>query len=353
MEALISDILEVIKDYREDDPFFPTIDENHINRWICQFDEDDQKFLLTELLHILPKSYLSKSKTLRILANNFEVLRKDFGYQSVQDFLNETEFLDCQEEEKSQKILLDFVDDILQEKYDYAIEDCGSKKIKNWLYIDDVLASGGTFRIDIENEIENYGVEKFLDSNIRIIGLFFILHSWGLSNSKFVLSKKFGNEIKKQLKYYRVAEIDNNPHVNYYHPNPKFNHIYPIESDQGKEFLKFIEEAFERSYEMRNEKLAFRNPDFPKIEKFYSSKEDRIRYENIILDKGIQIINSIDNLCAQSLRPLGMAPPSFKTLGTGSHFFTWRNISNTCPLVYWWGANNWHPLFPVQNRGLK
>ena len=234
-----------------------------------------------------------------------------------------------------------------------AVLSAGSKKIKNWLYIDDVLASGGTFRIDIENEIENYGVEKFLDSNIRIIGLFFILHSWGLSNTKFVLSKKFGNEIKKHLKYYRVAEIDNNPHVNYYHPNPKFNHIYPIESDQGKEFLKFIEEAFERSYEMRNEKFAFRNPDFPKTEKFYSSKEDRIRYENIILDKGIQIINSIDNLCAQSLRPLGMAPPSFKTLGTGSHFFTWRNISNTCPLVYWWGANNWHPLFPVQNRGLK
>jgi hypothetical protein len=70
-----------------------------------------------------------------------------------------------------------------------------------------------------------------------------------------------------------------------------------------------------------------------------------------LLKKGIEIINSINNISAEGLRPLGMTNPSYKTLGTGTHFFTWRNISNTCPLVFWWETNGWHPLFPVKNRG--
>ncbi|REG78219.1 phosphoribosyltransferase-like protein [Algoriphagus antarcticus] len=102
---------------------------------------------------------------------------------------------------------------------------------------------------------------------------------------------------------------------------------------------------------MTNEKFAFRNPEYPLKEEFYSSSENRDRYERILLDKGLKIINSISELKAKSLRPLGMTPPSYKTLGKGCHFFTWRNISNTCPIIFWWEANGWYPLFPVKNRG--
>lgn len=171
-----------------------------------------------------------------------------------------------------------------------------------------------------------------------------------MKNVSFALDQNIGFNLSNRLKFYRVSSIDNYPHINFYNPNPKFNHVYPKENDIGKEFLNFIENAFDRGYGMTNEKLAFRNPDYPKVEEFYSSPENRDRYENILLQKGIEIINSIENLKVQSIRPLGMTPPSYKTLGTGSHFFTWRNISNTCPLVFWWG-NNWYPLFPVKNRG--
>ena len=118
-----------------------------------------------------------------------------------------------------------------------------------------------------------------------------------------------------------------------------------MESDEGNAFLEFIEDAFERDYEMKNAHLAFRNPEYPKEEKFFSSEENRIRYENILLKKGIDIINDTDNLNVNT-RPLGLTPPSHKTLGTGSHFFSWRNISNTSPLVFWWETNGWVPLFP-------
>ena len=231
---------------------------------------------------------------------------------------------------------------------------CGTKEIKNWVYIDDVLSSGKTFKDDILSEINYYGKEKFKNSSIRIIASFFILHSWGVKNTSFAIETSLGFKLGNRLKFYRVSKIYNNPYIQgFYNPAPKFNHVYPIRSKEGEEFLKFIESAFERNYEMTNEKFAFRNPEHPIKEEFYSSPEARERYESIILKKGIEIIDSIENLKAQSLRPLGMTPPGYKTLGTGSHFFTWRNISNTCPLVFWWGSNGWYPLFPVKNRGGK
>ncbi len=357
MDKVINKIVEIIKNYRledVDDIFFSQLDENHVKKWINQFEEEDRLFLLTELLHILPKSYLSKEETLETFTTEFEVLSKDFGYDSVKDFLDETMILDCQEDDKSQKILLQLIDDILKEKYDYSIEMCGGKEIKNWLYLDDVLASGKTFKEDILNEINVFGVEEFKNSKIRIIGSFFILHSWGVKNTSFSIDQALGYKLENRLKFYRVSKIDNNPYIHgYFNPSPKFNHVYPLQNEDGEEFLNFIEDAFDRDYEMSNEKFAFRNPEYPKAEEFYSSPENRIRYENILLKKGFDIIKSIENLKAKSIRPLGMTPPGYKTLGTGSHSFTWRNISNTCPLVFWWGSNDWYALFPVKNRGSK
>lgn len=355
MDELIDKISEIIKDYRKDDYSFlyrQNMDKEHITRWIEQFDEGDREFVLTELLHLLPHSYLTKEHTLRILGKEFETLRENFGYETVADFLYETRFLDCQENGKSQKIFLGFIDTILQEKYDFSLEQCGTKQIKNWIYFDDVLASGGTFRTDILEEIENYGFDKFKDSGIKIIASFVILHTWATNNVSFTIDSKLGYKLGQRLKYYRVAEIENNPRINYFNSNPDFNHIFPVKNALGEELLEFIENSFEREYEMRNAEFAFRNSEYPKKEEFFSNAENRIRYENILLEKGYEIIKSIDNLTARSLRPLGMTPPSYKTLGTGTHFFTWRNISNTCPLVFWWGTNGWYPLFPVKNRGM-
>ncbi len=351
MDEIIDNILEIVDDYGVDNLFFQKLSKESVYQWIEQFNEDDREFLLEELLHLLPKSYLSKNMVREKLNLVFEKLREDFNYDNVQDFLDETYFLDCQEDEKSQKVLLEFVDEIIQEKYEYSISDCGTKKIRYWLYLDDIFASGGTFRNDIIQEVENYGIEDFVNSSIEIVGIFFIVHKWGKENTSYALSKKFGNKFKNKIKLYKSIFVDNYPHVNSYNTNPKFNHIYPIECDQGIEFLDYLENSFDRDYPLKHEKVAFRQSSYPLKEKFFSSKENRIRYENILLNKGIEIINSIDSLTATSLRPLGMTPPHFKTLGTGTHHFTWRNISNTCPLVFWWGTNGWHPLFPVQNRG--
>ncbi len=351
MDALIKQIVEILKDYRIEDigwTYNTKIDEEHVLKWVNQFDEGDREFILTEFLHLLPMSYLTKERTLAIISSEFEVLRKDFGYETITDFLDETKFLDCQQPGKSQKVLLGFINDELKEKFGYSLDDCGKKAVKNWIYFDDVLASAGNFKKDILLEIEKYGKENFQKSDIRVIASFVILHTWGTANVRFSIDQNLGFKLGNRLKFYRVAEIENNPRINYFNSNPEFNHIFPKHSDLGDEILDYLENLFDRKYEMGKHEFAFRGTDFPKKEIFFTNTDNRERYEKILCEKGYEIMKRIENPNAHSLRPLGMTPPSYKTLGTGTHFFTWRNISNTCPLVFWWGANDWYPLFPVK-----
>lgn len=349
MDKLAIKIAELITDYRNEDDIY--IDKDHVLRWVNQFEKEDRKFLLSELLHILPKSYLSKNDVIDTLTQTFEYLKTKYGYKTVQDFLNDSKFLSCQTEAKSQSVLLRFLDEIAQEKYHVSIFDNISKSPKLWIYFDDVLASGGTFRKNVETEISAYGEDKYLKDQIKLISIFFFLHSWGCSNAKFVILNRFSKEHASSIDFHRAFEIENNPRINYFNSDPNFNHAFPKESEEGRMFIDSLEERLDLGYNMTNEKFAFRPGNKPNNEEFYSSPENRDKYESIILKKGIEIIDKIEHLSAKGIRPLGFTPPAYKTLGTGSHAFTWRNISNTCPLVYWWEVNDWIPLFSVQNRG--
>lgn len=350
MEGKIDKIISVIGEYRAEDigrGYRTRINADHFNRWLEQFEELDRDFLVDELLHLIPKSYLTKDYTLQMISTEFDIISNHLGYDNIDQFFDETEFLDCQPSGKSQKVFLGFIDELLKEKYGRSLEDCGTKNIKQWYYADDVLASGGTFKSDILEKIADYGNTKFIESNIKIIGSFVILHNWASKNVSYSIGKKLGADLQNRFKFYRVSEIENNPRINYYNPNPKFNHVYPLRSDIGAEVLQFVEDHLNNDYDYYNEDFAFRDVNYPRREDFFSSAENRIRYEQILLEKGFEIMKSVSHINADGLRPLGMTNPSNKTLGTGTHFFTWRNVSNTCPLVFWWGLNDWYPLFPA------
>jgi hypothetical protein len=97
---------------------------------------------------------------------------------------------------------------------------------------------------------------------------------------------------------------------------------------------------------------AYRKNNIPIKEQFFSSKSNRIRFENIMLMKGIELLGGVKKLKINH-RPLGVTNPTKKIFGTGTLFFTWRNISNTTPIVFWWKitGSDWYPLFPLINRG--
>ena len=172
----------------------------------------------------------------------------------------------------------------------------------------------------------------------------------GFNNSKFSLEQRFPSTIGNRIHPIYINEIENNPRIHYSNPSPKFNHAYVKDENNPRvhEYLNNL--ATTRTYPMTNRAFAFRPNNLPVTETFFTSSEARDRYEKIILNKGLDIIDRIGS-CSAPTRPLGFTPPSHQILGLGSHVFTWRNTSNTCPIVYWWESNGWHPLLPVQNRG--
>src|SRR5690606_13042011 len=101
-----------------------------------------------------------------------------------------------------------------------------------------------------------------------------------------------------------------------------------------------------------NADRAYRPTHKPAEEKLFSSPASRNRLETLFLVKGIEILSRVGELKVQQIRPLGYTVKSHKTFGLGTLFFTYRNIPNNCPIVFWWGSNNWKPLFVLKNRGV-
>jgi hypothetical protein len=96
----------------------------------------------------------------------------------------------------------------------------------------------------------------------------------------------------------------------------------------------------------------YRLKNQPPKETFFSSAENRIRLENILLRKGIEILKSTRTRLDTNLRPLGRSYPSYKDFGFGTLCFTWRNIPNNTPVVFWHKGGGWFPLFEKKSYSL-
>ena len=227
---------------------------------------------------------------------------------------------------------------------------------KNYIYFDDVLATGGTVYRDLaiwldakDDEVnENY---KAIINKTKTLGIsLFCYHSSGFSKMEWRLMKQFDDKIKKVLLVGTDYVVENHIKTKWIAENQRLNCVYPIE-EQSKTTLGYL-----ASLEAENDSVpAFRPSNLPKKETFFSSPENRVKLEKIFLEKGIELLDKVQTENPDKRkRPLGDTVRSHKTFGTGTLFFTWRNISNTCPLVFWWDVtgHNWLPLFCVKNRGI-
>lgn len=349
-DKLIDSVFETIQDYHCDE--LEPMNKVRIHTWIDQFDESDKEFILAEFLHLLSQgTYLSKSQVKNILWDWIEKLSAMYKYTNLESFIRDSIFLNLQAEHKSQSKLLQIIDGLLSEKLGLSLSDCGTISQLNYIYIDDILATGSTLFDNLNSIFDN---AQFLDEVIskrkNFICLFFCVHTWGANNIRKRLSIRHNKDYFLNQKQFEIKGrffIENNS-KDY---NPKLNFLYPIETyDEYTDYLHSIKKAD------RNFDVAYRKPNFPALEQFFSSPDNRNRFENIFLSKGIDILSQVETHKEfDPKRPLGFTSPSNRTFGTGTMFFTFLNISNTCPLVLWWDnpAHNWKGLFPVKNRGIK
>lgn len=346
LSQLAAMILEVIKDYHNYQGFH--FSSSHILEWVNQFDHDDQVIVLEEFLHILKAgTYFSENKGRLMLLKRIKFLAKLYKFSTVRDFLANVDFLALQKEGKSQDILLKILNEEMLKCYNLGLYQCGKASKKYMIYIDDILATGRTVFNDClswlkeESTLGKSNLEKVINGETVLICSLFCIHTGNtvLWRLKMELNN---DQILKKIKLFCDFEVQN--HTSF--SNQQLNFAYPVVAQP-----QYILDYHNNIPASTKENFAFRSPSKPSKETFFSSPENRIRFENVILAKGVELLNKANNL-KPNHRPLGATFPSYKTLGTGTLFFTWSNISNTCPIVFWWKAGGWKPLFPLRGRGL-
>lgn len=349
MNQLAQNIVAIIKDYHNYRGFQFT--EEHVINWVNQFEEAaNREFILQEFLHLLNQQliYISEDKARQLLLRRIERLATMYGFSKTVSFLAHADILSLQGEDKSQIVLLRLLDEELQKKYGIGLAQCGTASKKYAVYIDDVLATGGSVYRDMNKWLPQSDADGKTNLDKLVSGetVLSISHFCNHNGNTTLWRLKEGfkkNEILKKIKCYCDYEIQN--HLTF--PNQRFNFTYPV-SSQDETVATYFESLPE--YAHKHEEKAFRKPDKPENETLFSSKENRVRFENILLAKGIELLNNA-KFKHDNHRPLGATIPSYKILGTGTLFFTWRNISNTTPIVFWWSSPDWSPLFPLYKRG--
>ncbi|MBN1182188.1 MAG: hypothetical protein JXB49_07865 [Bacteroidales bacterium] len=351
MEQLIQDIYEIIGDYRsdEDNPHVQ-ITTNRILRWIMQFDETDRIFLLTELKNIFNKYYLSKLDVKECLKESIEFITQYYEYPNINEFLLETVFLDLQPQNKSQPVLLQLMRQVLQEEFQFNFNECGRKLKKNFIYLDDVLCTGNTLFQDIKVWVQEKinGEQTYLtelqSNNIRLVFSYFIIHSKNCRKKFAQFRYQIAQDFNNCYILIRKFEIENSV-------GSKLQIILPTNENQPEivcNYQQEIEENVKNYCLKRNIPLSndeyFRPNNIPQTEEFFTNSINRKRFEDIIFHKGIQILNA-SGTTIPNLRALGYSLPSLRDFGFGTLCFTWRNVPNNTPIVFWYSGGGFFPLF--------
>jgi hypothetical protein len=357
MKQLIDEVFDQLKDYRADE-ISPNVQmtRNRIERWIDQFPEDDREFILTELRHIFSKRYCSKSNVKKFLKVIVDKLTNDLGYKSTPDLLRMTFFLDLQPNHKSQKVLLKLLAELLIENYGFNISDCGTIQKKHFVYIDDILCTGNTLMQDIRDwskgryDDKKTNLDAITDKSADLIFAYIFIHAKNYQKKKAEMEFKIGNGISANLKMYRLMQIENNERD----ISSSLDFVFPLESEQQK-IIDYKEAIVSQVDKYTNEKeykksleAFYRAEGTPKKESLFTSPENRNRFEEIMLKKGIQILSNA-NINVTNIRALGFSLKSHKDFGFGTLCFTWRNIANNTPLVFWYAGGGFYPLF-VKNK---
>jgi hypothetical protein len=302
----------------------PTVE--HIEQWLHQFDPDIRLPLVTELTHILSKSYFSSKRTKSFLKNLISA-PKIVGKDRV-EFWKNANFFDDQQGGQSQGELLEIFDTLLKDEVGFGLKKCGSKN-GPVIYLDDFLLSGNRLVNDLRPWIPDESPK-----NCELHAIFMGIHSGGEFYAKKAIAEMATKAGKKlTLNFWRVLSLEtfsnSGATADVYRlrklPNDEATTRYIQEHVQGEPAL------------LRPEKESNRS-------KLFSSEEKRNFLEQTLWSTGLHIREIAGNL-KETHRPLGYTSAnSVNKLGFGAVVVTYRNCPNNCPLAYWVG-DPWYPLF--------
>lgn len=320
-KELLDAVVEQIADYREGE--IPSMNAAHVERWVKQFPDDTQEPLLAELAHVFSKTYFTRKNVkqfLSAIATNEKITGGDPAA-----FWKNTGILKIQTAGNSQRDMLAVLDKALLKACGIGLAQCDQAPVNQYVYIDDVLFSGGRIKHDITNWIKDTAPQK---AKIHIVTIaYHRLGQWRAKSDIRGAAKEAGKSI--DISWWRVFEIEDRK-------------AFMASADVLRPTAIPADEATTQYVAGLKLDPIFRTPGQVGALGFFSSEAGRSLLEQQFLVSGVRVRTMCPHLNAY-MRPLGNS--MMGTTGFGSMIVTYRNCPNNAPLVLWAG-DPWYPLFP-------
>src|SRR4051812_20361778 len=118
---LLQSVADTIAGYRKGEISRP--DAKHVELWLAQFPKDDRAPVLSEIAHVLKQTYISREEALNFIEHL--ISNEKLAGDDPKAFWKKVNFLNIQENGKSQNDLLKLFDEALKNKLSIKIEKCG------------------------------------------------------------------------------------------------------------------------------------------------------------------------------------------------------------------------------------
>jgi hypothetical protein len=316
-----------IADYRFGEIAQP--DGEHVLRWVHQFPEAVRAGVLSEMDHVLGKTYCSRASAVQFLAGlltNAALAGENAGL-----FWHQANLLDIQQNGHSQKEMLVLFKELLAAGYGQNHQTTNSNA---YVYIDDAIFTGNRVGNDLEAWLKS-DAPKIAKVHIIVLAVH-TLGSWQLGNRLKKAAADAGKDIT--FSTWRIGEIENRKA---YRDSSEI--LWPVSLPPS-------------AAEYAGGRFPFepRRPGGTKSP--FSSEAARQLLEGALVEAGMRIRSFSANPAA-IIRPLGYGPFG---VGFGSTIVTYRNCPNNAPLALWWGdptagrlhpLSKWLPLVPRKTYG--
>lgn len=314
-EQLVSQLIELISDYREGQIVRPT--ESHVERWLLQFPQELQLDILREITFTLRRTYFSRA---RIVSE----IRKMFGFRAENEaFLRRISMLDIQRGGNSQHDMVQIVSGMAREAYGFELK--VNERSDIYIYFDDGIFTGKRVEQDIGVWIRD---EAPVNAKVYVAAIY--AHAYGqyeVSRNLNRLAQASGKNIS--IEWHQNMYIEDRRYYMY-----SSDVLRPTHAPNDPAVQAYIEN-------MRYDPV-YRQPGSVGGMGFFQSCQGRGVLEQEFLKAGVRIKQICPHLNLRQ-RPLGNS--ALDTLGFGSMIVTYRNCPNNAPLALWVGAP-WYPLFP-------
>jgi hypothetical protein len=329
-DEYLASIAVTIADYRAGEIAAPSPD--HVDRWVHQFDGGIQVPLLAELDHTLKQTYFARNTVAAFFAN--QIVHVGLAGASPCDFWKSAHVLDIQKHGHSQREIRHLFGLALKEKCGLELDVCGSPG-GAYIYIDDVLFTGGRIGTDLTAWIADKGPAEFT-LHVLVIATY-RLGEWQCIER---LKKAAADAGKKMhIQCWAALRLENRKAR-----RDASEVLWPTAVPQEPALLAYLAEQQKFPFEPRK-------PGAKLEHGIFSSEAGRQLLEEQMLLAGMRI-RAFSKNPNRALRPLGFSPFG---LGFGSMISTFRNCPNNAPLALWWGDpdapaghpfRSWRPLLP-------